>query len=111
MPNLAWNLLNCYVVLQLQVLQMRGGDDDSPRLEVFQRFGSPLNSSPNVFEYLLSKRELWFEESESSCQRTIEKTKYEERKEKARIMLLWCVFILRYALLFIGKWFSIVAEK
>src|SRR3954470_9742180 len=103
MPNLAWNLLNYSMVPQLQVLQMRGEGDDSPRPEVFQRFGSLPNASLKVFEYLFSKRELWFEESESSCQRTFEKTKYEERKEKARILLLWCVFLLKYGFLFIGK--------
>jgi hypothetical protein len=78
-------------------------DDDSSLPEVFQRSGSPLNDSPNVFEYLIPKEELWFEESESSCQRTFENLKYGERREKARILLLWCVFLLKYALLFIGK--------
>src|SRR4051812_29753366 len=93
------HLLNYSMDLQLQQLQVRSEDDDSPRIEVIQVLGLPQMNPFEMLECLLSKDKLWFEENDSSCQRTLKNHKHEKRKRKQGIWLLWCVFLLRYALL------------
>src|SRR3954469_22221972 len=96
------NLLNCSMDLQLQQLQSESNNGVPPLTEVIQVLGSPQMNPFEMLECLLSKDKLRFEENDS-CQRTLKNNKHEKRKRKQGIWLLWCVFLLRYALLFIGK--------
>src|SRR4051812_8020217 len=97
------NLLNCSMDLQLQMLQSESNNGVPPPTEVIQVLGSPQMTSLEMLECSLPKDKLWFEEIDSSCQRTLKNNEQEERKRKQGIWLLWCVFLLKYALLFIGK--------
>src|SRR4051812_17204224 len=94
MLSLSWNSPETLARPQLKWLQVGDHDDDDDPLltEVFQVLGSLLMNPLDLFESLLSKEEPWFEESESSCQRTFEKYKHEGDKEKARI--LCCLGVL-----------------
>src|SRR3954466_11687827 len=103
MLRLIGNLLNCTMDLQLQLLQSESNNGVPPLTEVIQVLGSPQMTSLEMLECLFLKDKLWFEEIDSSCQRTLKNNEQEERKRKQGIWLLWCVFLLKYALLFIGK--------
>jgi hypothetical protein len=92
MIGLAQNLLNYSMDLQLQMLQSESNNGVPPLTEVIQVLGSPQMTSLEMLECLLSKDELWFEENDSSCQRTLKNNKHEKRKRKQGIELLWCVF-------------------
>src|SRR3954468_10929614 len=103
MVGLPWNLLNHSMDLQLQMLQSESNNGVPPPTEVIQVLGSPQMTSLEMLECSLPKDKLWFEEIDSSCQRTLKNNEQEERKRKQGIWLLWCVFLLKYAPLFIGK--------
>src|SRR3954468_8917619 len=93
MLRLIGNLLNCTMDLQLQQLQSESNNGVPPLTEVIQVLGSPQMTSLEMLECLLSKAELWFEENDSSCQRTLKNNKHEKRKRKQGIWLLWCFFL------------------
>src|SRR3954471_10495250 len=86
------NLLNYSMDLQLQMLQSESNNGFPPLTEVIQVLGSPQVNSLEMLECLLSKDKLWFEENDSSFQRTLKNHKHEKRKRKQGIRLLWCVF-------------------
>src|SRR3954466_14562666 len=105
------NLLNCSMDLQLQQLQSESNNGVPPLTEVIQVLGSPPMTSLEMLECLLSKDELWFEENDSSYQRTLKNNKHEKRKRNQGIELLWCVFRMIMRPLFIGNLISIAAEE
>jgi hypothetical protein len=78
--------------LQLQLLQSESNNGVPPLTEVIQVLGSPQMTSLEMLECSLPKDELWFEENDSSCQRTLKNNEHEKRKRKQGIWLLWCVF-------------------
>src|SRR3954464_4745811 len=82
MLGLIGNLLNCTMDLQLQQLQSESNNGVPPLTEVIQVLGSPQMTSLEMLECLLSKEELWFEENDSSCQRTLKNHKHERERER-----------------------------
>src|SRR3954464_1077228 len=90
MLDFVGNLLNCSMSLQLQQLQSEHNNGVPPPTEVIQVLGSPQMNPLEMLECLLSKDKLWFEENDSSCQRTLKNHKHEKRKRKQGIELLCC---------------------
>src|SRR4051812_5921311 len=90
--------------LQLHMLKNESNNGVLLLTEVIQVLGSPQMNLLEILECLLSKEELWFEENDSSCQRTLKKHKHEGEKDKARNIVALVCLILRNALVFIGKW-------
>src|SRR3954464_11133819 len=97
--------MNSSIDLQLLKLQSESDYGVSPLTEVIQVLGSLLMNLLKVLENLLSKEELWFEEFDSSCQRTFENHKHEGEKEKARDIVALVCLVLRSVPVFIGDGF------
>src|SRR3954470_19502715 len=97
--------------LQLHKLQNKSNNGVLPLTEVIQVLGSPQMDPLEMLECLLSKEELWFEENDSSCQRTLKNHKHEREKEKARNRVALVCLILRNVLVFIGKCFRAIAHS
>src|SRR4051812_9861385 len=70
--------------LQLHEPQNEINNGIPPLTEAIQMFGSTPMNLLKMLECLLSKEKLWFEEIDSSCQRTFENYKQEGEMEKAR---------------------------